>query len=330
MLPEVILQEDVMTKKFKSFIEQGDALVSILNNAKVENDESLKIVEDNVKKLKDVKNLIEKTRKEIGAPLLEATKKINGHVKPANDKFSLALATITKSITRYKEVQLAMERAEAAKEAEKLRATMLDEKDHVERISFLLEMSFLSIFGGEIEIKKKNKIKELARLQTLEAAKALANTIETKFPKPETFVGQEKFALEARTFVFDLIETIQVKAISPESVIDDILDSLYPQSLGRKNMIIESFTKSLVKKEVKETKKVALKGSYKGSGIKRVISFEVEDITKVPHQYLQVNELLLNQFKVANREDILKQIEDDKESVIIKGIRFSVSTKAMV
>lgn len=321
-----IVFPDGLDRIMNPLYKQADTLIAVVDQSKIETDEELVIVKSNVSKLKTVEKTIEEYRKLLNKPLAEATKKVNGHTKPTTEKISFCLSRINKKITSFNELKLAQQKKEAEALKKKSEEENSNREEMIKRISHFSNMTLAIIFGGKIQTSAGEK--NYPRPETSDDVMRIYNTIFEKFPKPETFGVLKHNANELFTTALQIVEEIQLRDAKTNNLAE-VLNEYYATAQTMINQVLVDLNVTVQKLDKQVEKEIKTLTTSAGTGLRRTITFKVLDISKIPIEYLQLNESMISSYCVGYRDDILKSLAEGKDE-IIPGIKFEVESKTII
>ena len=314
------------SEKFKDFNE----LVSRLNQTAVTNDIQLDTAERTVKEatkyLGDIKKYHDEQKKpfkEIG-DVIDTVTKVEYSTVLENAK-SAAL----KQITNYKNLKLAQaaeEKRKADEAARKLQEELEEQRKLVDR---RMRMATAKVFGGSYT-KNSGEQMTFPMLYTVEECRKAEDMFQNKFPidgvsdELQTYLRITKdLSVKTLRQMADIFNE-GLEIAERISYIKRDYDEEIENIRNRIGIKIEKVVKA-------EVKSASMAVNAAAKGIIAKIDWTIEDLSKVPVEYLQLNDAAVRAFTQGdNRENVLKQIKDGKGGEIIAGIHFIASTTTRV
>lgn len=309
------------------YTEQIDSLTEVLKAAKVETDDQLAAVTNNVRKLKDIEKAIKAVHKNLNDPLNAAKKDIKKEMDMPLDRISHILTKVNAKITSYNALKLAQSREESKEVKSKGVEDIKDLKASGDDLIYLVQVISRKIFGGRFK-NKEGKEREISRPETIEEFNAVIAEINDKFPDTSYFHDDLKeIALNLSTAVIKLAEQVRTAAIVED--FKPILERLYLQALP--SLMLDMKVKEVVsKKNLALEKTVKDMTSSKGTGLRTDIEFTIIKEEDVPREFMSVDPKKINAYKAEHRNQILGLLKEGKSEEIIDGIKFSAKQQTLI
>lgn len=327
VLPEQMWFRGSLNAILKPYGDQIDTLTAIIKASKVETDDQLASVENNVRKLSDIKKAIEAIQKQINDPFNKAKKEIKSEIDVPLLKINGVLTKINSVITSYKTLKLAQSREEAKDVKSEGITEIKNLKESADDLIYYILVSVKKLFGGSITTKK-GVSKYIEKPATLEEFNAVVKEINDRFPDSSTFHEDiREIAIDFSVQIIKTAEFVRENCLTTE--FEDVLKTAYAQKIP--NLMKDFEIKQIVsKKEQKLEKTVSDMTTSKGTGLRTDIEFSVMDPNEVPRDYLSVDNSKVNAYKRDNRDAILKLIKEGKALDIIPGIKFTVKQQTII
>lgn len=290
-------------------LQQIEFDVAILNN------ENLTVAQNQVRDAKEVLNNIETVRKLVKKPYLETTKLIDAYAKELADPIKKFVDARKGAIAAYKALLVAQKRKEeeAKKEEEKKIAKQkAEEADRILRIKSMLNAR---LYGGSYLTKKGTKVnypgcKDQEEVkQLMEFVNRNATSVKVQYMEDDYREMLNQFFYDAKDFIekLDNKENIENLKQQAEKKIEETKTTL-------KDKIIEEAHKSIKTSEA-ETKDA-------GKGLRKNILYELDDLSKVPLEFITIDDRAVRKYLIDNREAILSSLRENIQPV--PGIRIYV------
>lgn len=313
-----------LSVEFAKYNIKSTELASVSAIITVNNQQELEIAKSRVLDAGSWIKMIVADHKKLKTPFLEVTRILDAEKKKIEESFSQSKSTIETKITFYETIEkrrIAEELAEKLREKEKQDALILADTAKINNIVSNVK-AFL--YGGTVNNSKGSFQK--TGCFTIAEVEKVEEGIKKSLPGPAEFreecsqVYQESMRLIGEMIVArkQSLLTTAGNVISDEeaSVLADTNTIVVDQArrLNAGTIAIERLA------EVNE------------KGMRRTIEYEVFDVSRVPREFLMIDESKLNKYKIDNREKILEALKDNKAGghTFIDGIRFSVDMKSIV
>lgn len=314
------------TERFPTF----DALVTKLNTTTVTNDVTLDTAERTIKEATAEVNKIEAFRKEKGDPFRLVVDTINSYSNGTyKDTLNLAKANAVKRVSDYRIVQAALEKdkqKKATEEANKLELQLVADRKTVDG---RIKMASAKVFGGTY-IKSNGDPINYPMLSTVEDCRSAITMFSTKYPTAGVDESLQPYLRVIRDLSVRIIKDMIDILTRDEDVANRI--SAIKQQFDEEVEITRNRIGIKIEKTVSAVTKESTKSfNSMNKGIKVSIDWKVVDISKVPAEFLQINEAAIRAYtQNDNRKTILDKIKEGKGDAVIDGIQFVASSGVVV
>lgn len=296
----------------------------------VENEVSMNIASQKIQELNGILKNIEEVRKTFKEPYLDAGKLIDIYAKEIVNGYETAKKILTNAVTEFKEIEEARLRAEEKAKLAKLEEEKKKKVVELEMLERIQRRLYAMLYGGKYH-KPDGSIAVSDSCKTPEECNELTAFVQNKFPL-KSFQFYSSQALEFYTMFKRLIaeyavnlvkadsdnEAVRLEAIQKINDSIDVAESLAEHQLDKIETAIDAEEKIKTSEITSESKEMS-------KGLRKNILFEITDNNKVPNVFKIVSETILRQFIVQNREEILKNLEENKQ--LIPGVRLYVEQK---
>ena len=312
------------------FQQVEDLYQNYVMKISVDNDVSMKIASQKIQELNGILKNLEEVRKTFKEPYLDAGRTIDAYAKEIANGYETAKKILTKAVTEFKEIEEARLRAEEKAKLAKLEEEKKKKVEELEKLERIQRRLYAMLYGGKYHKPDGSTAVSDSR-KTPEECNELTAFVQNKFPlKSFQFYSSE--ALEFYTMFKRLIaehavnlvkansedETIRTQALQKIKQTIDVAENLAENQ-------IDEIEKSIVAQEKIEVSEITAESKEMSKGLRKNILFEITDHSKVPSVFKVVSETILRQFIVQNREEILKNLEENKQ--IIPGVKLYIEQK---
>lgn len=330
----VLPSQEVIKKNFTEMIQAKfpsyDASITKVRTTDVKSVEEMSIAEGVLKSATKLLKEIDAYRLENSKPFTE----IATAIKSASDALFVgpmdeAIKGLKENMKKFKIAQEKVaddQRKKAEAEAEKKRLEM--EKE-VNLMEVRFNMASCKIFGGSYTLSN-GEIMTCRMISNEDEAQKIKRLFSEKFPFNNVSDEMQSILKAVRDesikSINQLIKIFRdgdmvVDRVADVKVVFDEMLNVYRERVGIK-------IEKMVKKEVSRAN--AFHKSVK-KGLTKEISFLVTDLSKVPIEYLMINESAVREFYTGEkREMVLDSIEKGRGGELISGIAFSAETKVVV
>lgn len=328
---EPLISVEILDKKYVQLKPEIVKYCKYAEAVKIEDENSLKVAENNSGLINDALKAIEKIRKMIKEPYLETSKLIDNHAKQLSDPLTKAKDTVNVEITNYKKVQAAALRAEMEKKEKEI-ARIADEKAaEVERMSRVEKQLISRLYGGSW-INAAGKEFSSEGCKTPADCDTLKSIMESKVPKADEFTHiqadykdmlkrMRKINAEHKT---NLIESSS-ESVHISSAALERIDAAKSEAGIQAEEAKAELSTAIIQEARKEMKEQAAEVADASKGIRTKLCFEVANIKDVPEEFLILNDIAVRAWAGENKELIKAKVKTNDN--IINGIKFWVEQK---
>jgi hypothetical protein len=329
---EPLVSTEIISSKFSHFSKNIEVVKEYAVSLVIENDEGLTIADNNLKSINESLKNIDKVRKTFKDPYLTACNDIDNYVK---ENFTIPLeenkSLITKSVTSYKTIQTAQAKLKLEKEQQKVKETLKEKEEEITRLSRIENQLLARIYGGSWMNAKGIKNTSLG-CQRYKETEEVLDIIKEKMPPVESFKHlvdeynsmKKDMLIKLAKHKSNLIELISEDPAIRERATNNIRNSKIAAGIEM-NDKKDNISVQVQKEVAKETKAAKKQVAETSKGMRKTLKFEAVDITKVPKEFLMLNESAVREWAKNNKEAISKQmLEGDS---IIDGIKYSLEEK---
>ena len=315
----------MLVEKFPDYNE----VVSRINSATVNSKEELDTANGLIKQATTYVSGIKKYHDEVKKPFKAICDVIDSLTKSDySEPLELAKAALTKRVTTFKNLELAKAQKEAEIAAEKARE--LEQKmEHERRIMDVrINMAVAKVFGGSYT-RNDGEVVTLRMITTKEEVRKTIVMFKDKFPIEGV---QEEFKTYLRKVCDIAIRSLRdiESVLDGDSVAEDI--AYVKAKMDEEVELIRNKIGLKMEKVVKAETKGAMQAVNAASkGLTETISWDVDDLSQVPLEFLQLNESAVREYsQKENRQMILDRVKEGKNGSIIAGLYFRVTTTTRV
>lgn len=306
-----LVKKSEALEKFGVVKEQLAALVESCYKLRVTDTTTLGISEQKLTECVQTAKVIEDKRKEIKEPFLQAGKDIDSIAKELSEPLLKAIAILKESQLEYQN-KLASEVGDYVQSRiEAIKIAYNAKHEELDLIRRVFNKQHARIYGGTFVDNKGEAIK-------CDCAKSVADLNDiasAKYPPEEKFVNfRDLYTRIVRTidsFIEEATEYVEKGRISELIELGKSSEDIGPK-------IINIEKQKLVKEEDTEIKKVEKTIKEATKGIRETLDYELVDITKVPIEYLEINDKKVKNH-IASHKD---EIKDGSTEFDIPGINF--------
>ena len=297
-----------------------------LVNLSVNNDQEADIALQQIKSAKDLVKTVTTVSKELKAPYQETVKTIDSYFKKFLGSINSAINVAGTIVLNYKTVQAQKLKEEAEKNLESVSKESVEGRELLDKITRIAETTKARIFGG---LGWKRGVKTFYEgVNTIEECEALLESIESTFPDITTFRHMAPTIAMIKELSINTLNTMCIdirKGFAPDR---KFLNAIYTEKV---NAEILGEEKRLKKQELASKKKVIQAPSMVMKGTRKTIQFKLTDKSRVPLNYLEVDEKAVNEYISLHRDAIKKRLDaaDDKAIELIGGISFYYEKKVV-
>jgi hypothetical protein len=325
------VQKEDLLEKFKYVNSRLQILDKASLELKVESEEQLTIAENNAKEVVQLAKEVENTRKILKGPYAEVVKMIDSYCKVIDDNFARIKIRFTSQVTDFKVIQQAALKAEQEakiKEVEALESEKQIEADKIKRIHSQL---IARIYGGTY-MKKDGTPQNHAGCVKATDCDDLLKWINDNVPPVNSFVHfatlYEDTIIEVKKKLAEQrVNLYNLELTSIPKLRNDALQKINESRVNASQEIQEVGDKVDRKIDLDTRKGVnVINNEIKdaGKGVRRVITWEVQDELLVPRDMLSVDSVKVNAYLNANKEKVKECITTNEE--VVPGIRFFVES----
>jgi hypothetical protein len=320
-----ILSAEEIQKKFSAYKNQMAELETRLVNLNVSTQQDCDIATETLTKAKTLVKSIDEIQKDLKAPYTETSRQIESYFKKFAEPLNKAVKVASDIILNFKTIE-----ANKAKEQEKenLKKVEEDFKDKIETLEKLSKIALSTIarlFGGMAKVAGKDTLFE--GVNTLDDCTRLRVMFEQKFPSISDFGEMAPTAALIRETGLKALEDMESTLRKMKSPDKDFLKTIYEAKIMTE---IASEQKRLNKTIIKAEKTVTTAAQVAMKGTRKEIKFVLTDISKVPLNYLELDETAIKNWIASNRELIKKRLDgSDAPIEFIKGIQFYYDKKVI-
>lgn len=321
-MSNLLIKQEKIDASFIEIKKKFDRFDKLVMSIKVTDVDSMNTADGNLKDVMDMIKKAEAIKNDLKGPYLETTKAIDKAYKFINSNLENYKAVIKKHIITFKNLEKARMELEAEAERIKIAEESKVKEEVLNELSRIAQMMNSKVFGG-LYYTKSGEEKSSPGLRSSQACDELIDEIRTKFPDSSNYTPLEDIANQLKVDVQDdILHLKEVVTFMNEDT--DEFNKAY-SILAQKsiNRINETFHKSFTRldKETKKANKTIDNEIHSvAKGLRGTIKFIVEDISKVPSEYLMVDPTKINEFKVAAKEKVMADMKEG--NVTIPGIKF--------
>jgi hypothetical protein len=322
---------EVLEVKYESVNGSVDKLVKFSEAVSISDEKTLEVAQNNYGLISDSLKSIESIRTMIKEPYLETCKLIDSHAKELATPLEKAKALINNAITGYKTIQAAAARAEAEKArqaAQEIIDAKAEEVDMIERIARQL---VARLYGGSWT-NKAGQTKSAAGCFSKDDCTALVKIIDEQVPKPDSFVYfKDEYMVKLSEIKLEiskyevLLEDMNSDSDLLRENAQTAIDKMKLEAGVKINDSRDESMKEVIKEARADVKQAEKEVKAADKGIRKTLKFAVEDITKVPHEFLLIDETKVREWANDNKDVIKNRIKDNDP--IINGIKFWLEEK---
>lgn len=323
-------EKQLVTERFETMLKGEfptfDATISKLAQMEVTNDVTLDQATLALKEVKVLEKQIKLFHDNQKAPfkmicdVIDASTKL--HYQSVLDQESLKLNA---KITTYKNLKLRQAEANAKKAEEEAKLLEKDLEDDEKIVNRRAKMATAFVFGGSFT-RTNGEVKTYRMVSTAEEARKWMATILEKFPTGGTSENGKIMSRAIRDLGVATLKKMEpvlkeeVDVAKRIAYIKEGFDEELEIILHRMELKNQKLVEQDVNKAVRNVAAAA-------KGIQKKISWTVTDISKIPVQFLTLDEAKVREYtQKENREHVLKMIKENKEDDIIPGLHFLVTT----
>lgn len=328
--PEVSLpRKEVAEKNYKLMLKEKfpevEAFIQKLDESVVNTDTDEASAAMTLKMATQTLSSIEKFRKDTKEPFAVITKLIDECTKTELvSRIETGVINLKKKLTTYKLVKAKMEEEKLRKANEAKAILDYKLKQEQDTVVNRIKMAGFVVFGGAYTTKdgdvRKYPIKTTVKdchygIKQFDSFRT--NDVSSELQTILNCVKTESVkALKDLAFVFEQ----DVDILNRVSGIKANYDEQIAILMNRMGIKIEK----AVNAEVKQAQQLVNKAT---TGLITSISWSINDLSKVPVEFLQINEQAIRAYTQGdNRSVILSKVKEGKASEIIDGITFSCTT----
>jgi hypothetical protein len=286
------------------------------------------VAENNSSEMLELEKNIEKVRKSLKEPYLQAGKDIDTHAKTMMDPLTKSRTKVNSDISNYKTVQAAFAREKADKEQQELAKIETAKTEEMERITRVEQQLNARMYGG-YWLNKSGLRQTSAGCLNETQCDELLQLIEEKVPKGDsyTYYGEKHDAMLATIKKRLATHKINVHNANVEakSIRDAALEKIAAAKVTADVKAVEEKDKNLkvVEKEVKkESKAITAVVSDIRKGLKKTLKFDVIDPKLVTKEFWSIDEDKIRYYMGQHNEEIKEDLQNNRES--LPGIKFSI------
>jgi hypothetical protein len=328
----LLIPDKTIRGKFGNVSKEITRFQSYVEIMKIDDEDTLKIAENNAGLVKDSINSIEKVRKELKQPYFDTGKTIDSIAKEMTAPLDTVKAKITDEITNYKNLQAAIA-AQAAEKAAENANKLADEKAaEIERISRIESQITARLYGGHWFNSNKQRKDSAGCLQPVDCENLLS-TVNEKIPSIDEFTHMKDQYSEMTTRVKKKINEFKINLIESMSRSQTVKDNALKQieeKRGAGQADINNQKDELKQEVIDENRKTIKAATNEVSaatkGVRKTLVIEVDDIEKVPKEWLLINEVKIREWASENKIDLKDKISKEG-SAVVNGIKFTLSSK---
>jgi len=323
-----LLPQDKIMDSFKIVSEQLDKFEQISLNITITDDETLAVAENNASQVKVMLDRTEAARSELKDPYYRTGQTIDQVAKGIKDRLEAFKQRFALSITGWKSVQEAAEKAKLDAKKRELEVIEREKVEEAEKIVRLTRTVYARLYGGSYVIGNGEE-KISSGCYTGEDCDKLVMALHNNFPKADSFKyfpdRREKLYVEAnkaiRTHKMNLIELS-----SDTPGIKNSAKKRIDQNKLSAGLLVEKVNDVLSKKITQETKKEVRAGEADikeaAKGTRKILKFRVMEEEKVTREYLSVDSGKIREWMEGQNTDIKQQLMEGNQP--IPGVEFYV------
>jgi phage-related protein len=324
------VKQQTLIDEIKPYMVKINELSDTLAQMEVKDDQGLAIFEGNLKDAKMILKGLKHVLEVLLTPLKTDMDLIKNAFKTPMDRIADSISKGNTKSLNYKEEKANILRLKREEEERKIQEQLNQEKHLIAMIESLQRRMNAYLFGGSFPTRD-GEVQSSAGLNSLKECDNLLITIDHKFPSPETYgkFGSEVDKIRVKTIdniyalkdIFEMInspkESVREEGLKKMNKLraDNQIETDYAiQKIEQKAEVESAKMISNLDKEIKNAKK----------NVRRVVAWEVTDKYRIPVNYMNVDDRLVNNFKASSLEKIKEKIESGEEASnpSISGIRF--------
>jgi hypothetical protein len=324
---EELFQENFIASvnnEFSSFEAKALELTNSSATIVVNNQEDIDIAKGRILDITSWINMLLTKHKEFKKPFLFFANTLDAKKKKLEEDLTASKNVINSKIT-FRETILKKEKADLliAQKAKKDEEDKLILTDTM-RLSRLVSNIRAMLYGGQF-INSEGVSHKEGCFSLLEVEK-IEQVVVNNLPKPEKF--HEKCLETYKTSVRLISDMILARKTAVMTTSGTVISDTEAAIISETTTIIADQERILVAESKKADKAIV----NAGKGFRRDIEYEVFDLSRVPKEFLTINESAIIKYKQENRELILDSLKDNKGDGhgFIAGIKFSVKTSSIV
>lgn len=336
----IVLQETEMQKKVDEWFEPYLGIVKKHEksaNIEVNSDDTMKRAEQAIIDIKEDIEKVEKVKTTYARPVHRFHRMITSKYALLTDPLQSITKRINKRIAAYKAVQAAMLKRQQEEKMQAMDEVSEEQAKEGELVSRLEKKCNAMIYGGQYT-NKEGKTERFGPITgyTHSDIEKVKKVINENLPPENKFKHFSENFLDVKA---DLVKRIgEVESLIIElndaktsdkrksSIAGDIADkhaNALHQTIRREEHMMDLIYKKRV--ETREETAGEIR-SYK-KGLREMVKHTCQDISKVPDEYIIVDDRKVADFAQANGKYIKEQIQKGNADEIIPGIHFYVETQ---
>ena len=328
---EPLVSVAILDKKYLQIKPEIERFTKYSEVIKIEDDETLKVAENNSGLINDMLKAVEKIRKAIKEPYFETTKLIDNHAKEYSEPLTKAKDAVNMEITGYKKVQAAALRAEMEKKEKEI-AQRADEKAaEVDRMSRVEKQIIGRLYGGSWQNAKMETLSSEG-CKTAADCDVLRKIMDEKLPKAESFVhisAEYKDMVKSMKALIAAHKTNLIESVSESKHISE--NAIHRIALAKEEAGIQveekkaEMSAAIITDARKEIKEQEAEVAAASKGVRTKLCFEAVSFKDVPEEFLMLNETAVRAWATENKEVIKTKIKMGNN--VIDGIKYWVEQK---
>lgn len=297
-----------------------------LVNITVSNEQESTIAEQQIKSAKDLVKQINQINADLKSPYQETVKMIDSYFKKFMGSIDKALSVASSILLNYKVVEADRLKRLAEESIKALVDENAESLEVINKIRHIAETIKARIFGGWGHYRGEKTHFEPVR--DIQGAKVLLDSLENNFPDITSYKSMAPTVAMLRELAINTLNSI-IRDIEANTAPDmKFLETYLTKKIDAE---IISEEKRLKKQTASSKKKVAQAPAQVMKGVRKLINYQVNDKSRIPLNYLEVDSKAVNDYVSINREIIKKRLDaaDGKAIELIGGISFYYDKKVV-
>jgi len=324
------MSELMIKEKFAVQRLSIDQLSKTAKDLKVENELAIPIAEGLLKQIKGVVNAVEDAKKLYKQPYKAKMDEIEAYAKELTNDLLINDKRIRDDMKNVKELIIAQKRAEEDRKQKEIQAKALEKEEKANTLIRISLRLYSMLFGGSVT-NKKGITNTFAPMDFSDKKNLneFLDFINQNYPdigKYVEFIDEHRKIKNSYVEAVKEINTLDTKSEEYEHSLSIIKHRL---SIFHNDMSTEMG--SSIDADIKTEKKIIANEMKTASkGIIEKPFYEIVDITKVPKQFIIINENAVSAFFVAERERVLADVKEGLGLELIPGLEIKIKTSLRI